>query len=78
MYFFDLLALCCFGLFLVIFIAFIYYLFILKEKGQARYKKFQDFFNDLGGTTKTKKKVKSTPGESSKPDVEDAEFREVK
>lgn len=66
---------CCLSLLVVFFIAFIYYLFILKEKGELKYKQFQDIFKDLNGN-KPKSKVKTSKPEK-KPEAEDAEFREV-
>ena len=81
MNFLDFFITCCCGLSVVFSFIFIYYLLILKERGDKKYKQFQDFFKDLAGNKKTKKKVETkskAKAEEKKPVVEDAEFREIK
>ncbi|MEP7103199.1 MAG: hypothetical protein ABI721_00625 [Candidatus Dojkabacteria bacterium] len=77
MFIFEFLSLMCFGVFVVFSVAIIYYLFVLKEKGQLKYKQFQDLFDELSGTKKAKKVTKQKKSDN-KPQAEDAEFREVK
>lgn len=74
--FVDLLLSCFCLIALLVGVFCIYYFFVLKEEGKKKFGLINDLFKDLEKSlNQEKKSVKPAP--QSKPNVEDAEFREV-